>query len=278
MFVYRPAFMSKQNPTRGIYYSIQPLTYAGDMSTGGPYFSPFLLSVLCSHSTRFIEKQLGETLAPRARLLLGREILNDSSIATVQGLLQISAREIGQGAISQAWLYSGMAFRMSTDLGLHLSAESISSLGHLSAQDKEIRTRLSWSCFCWDKAMSLYLGRTPTLQDPPSDEPTLLDDYAETEPWMPYFPTGGHSPSTMEYPPTPSFAISCFTNFCKLAVIINDIMLHLYSRQRSGSISDFVQKARVRLEAWRSASAAHLMIDTLKLPMICPPPHILTQK
>lgn len=121
------------------------------MTTNGPYFSQFLLVVLCAHSARFQEGQIGDVLISRARLLLGTEILKPSSIPTVQALLQLSARDISQGSISQAWLYSGMAFRMVIDLGLHHSSGKILDLGHLSAEDLEIRRRLFWSCYFWDK-------------------------------------------------------------------------------------------------------------------------------
>jgi hypothetical protein len=119
--------------------------------TGGQYYSPFLLIVLCAHSARFGEGQLGEQLISRARLLLGTEILKPSSISTVQALLQFSARELACGSISQSWLYSGMAFRMVSDLGLHHSGGHIQSLGQLTVEDLEIRKRLFWSCYFWDK-------------------------------------------------------------------------------------------------------------------------------
>jgi len=258
MFTYRPAFMS-------------------DMSTGGPYFSPFLLSVICAHSTRFVEKHLADNMVARVHILMASEMQKESSIPTIQGLLQLSAREIGQGTISQAWLYSGMAFRMSTDLGLHLSVETISNLGQpLSAQDKEIRNRLSWACFLWDKAMSLYLGRTPTIQEPPSNEPEFLDEFSETEPWVPFFPQESQNQPRIDYPPTTSRTISNFTNFCKLCVIVNDIILQLYGRTRPANISTFVQRTRERLDAWWKATPRHLQIDVLSPPAFCPPPHILT--
>ena len=90
-------------------------------------------------------------LVNRARLLLGTEIQKPSSIPTAQALLQLSARELAYGSISQAWLYSGMAFRMVSDLGLQHSNSRIFDLGHLTAEDLEIRRRLFWSCYFWDK-------------------------------------------------------------------------------------------------------------------------------
>ena len=132
----------------------------GDMTTNGPYYSPLLLTILCGHAARFNEGKIGDALISRARLLLGSEIHKPSSITTVQALLQLSARDLAYGQISQAWLYSGMAFRMVFDLGLHHSSGKILSLGHLNAEDLEIRRRLFWSCYFWDKygrILSLYV-------------------------------------------------------------------------------------------------------------------------
>jgi len=126
------------------------------MTTDGPYFSQFLLVVLCAHAARFEparfeDKKLGDMFNARARLLLGTEIHRPSSIPTIQALLQLSARDLAYGSISQAWLYSGMAFRMVSDLGLHHIRGRVSDLGQLSSEDLEIRTRLFWSCYLWDK-------------------------------------------------------------------------------------------------------------------------------
>jgi len=247
------------------------------MSTHGPYYSQFLLSVVCSHSSRFVVKELGDTLVSRARLLMGGEILKESSITTVQALLQLSAREMGHGLISQAWLYSGMAFRMSMDLGLHLSTESISSLSHLTPTDREVRKRAAWSCYLWDKAISLYLGRTPTMTAPPSDEPTFLDDYEETEAWLPNGLDPKAPANGADYPLTPAYAVSCFRNFCKLGVIVNDILVELYGK-RQDDISVFVHQTKSRLDAWRAQSEKHLVVDMRSLPTACPPPHIVFQK
>jgi hypothetical protein len=90
-------------------------------------------------------------LITRARLLLGTEIHRASSIMTIQALLQLSARDLAYGMVTQAWTYSGLAFRMANDLGLRNSSESIVSLGHLNSEDLEIRRRVFWSCYFWDK-------------------------------------------------------------------------------------------------------------------------------
>lgn len=122
------------------------------MCTGGRYYSEFLLIVMCAHAARFYDIQVAEMLVAKARLLLGSAIHRPSSIPTVQALLQLSARDLAYGCVSQAWLYSGLAFRMAADLGLHHthSAPTAAGLKGLSPVDLEVRRRLFWSCFFWD--------------------------------------------------------------------------------------------------------------------------------
>jgi hypothetical protein len=96
-------------------------------------------------------------LIARARLLLGTEIHRPSSIPTVQALLQLSARDLAYGSISQAWLYSGMAFRMVSDLGLHHSSRRIPNLGQLSAEDLEIPSQVILELLLLGQVSSFHL-------------------------------------------------------------------------------------------------------------------------
>jgi hypothetical protein len=118
------------------------------MATGGPYYSEFLLTVICAHAAKYQTEDCADLLLSRARHLLGTAITQPSSIPTVQALLQLSARELASGLISQSWVYSGVAFRMASDLGLQHSDPRIKSLAPF---DREIRLRLYWSCYFWDK-------------------------------------------------------------------------------------------------------------------------------
>jgi hypothetical protein len=129
MYVYRPAFIR-------------------DMATSGRYYSEFLLTVMCAHAARYQEGNYADLLLSRVRHLLGTAIQQPSSIPTVQALLQLSARELAHGSMSQAWVYSGIAFRMASDLGLEYIGPNIKGLGPV---DLEIRKRLFWSCYFWDK-------------------------------------------------------------------------------------------------------------------------------
>ncbi|GKU21412.1 unnamed protein product [Fusarium langsethiae] len=260
MWVYRPAFMR-------------------DMTTGGRYYSDLLLLVLCAHASKYHDGTHAQLLFSRVRLLLGEEIQKPSSIPTIQALLQLSARELAQGAISQAWLYSGMAFRMSADLGLQHNGPDIADLKGLDPVDLEIRKRLFWSCYFWDKAISLYTGRLPAVTELPQGPIDFMDDTAESEIWSPYHedtsPLTRLGPS--QYPVMKSHAVSCFANSCKLSVIINDIIVQLYSKRSRAINESSLNDIKVRLDTWRAESPAHLRYDPESLPPTCPPPHIISQ-
>lgn len=259
MWVFRPAFIR-------------------DMATGGPYYSEFLLTVICGHSAKYHDSTYADFLLTRARRLLGTAIQQPSSIPTVQALLQLSARDLAAGSISQAWVYSGIAFRMASDLGLQHSNGDIKGLGPV---DIEARRRLFWGCYFWDKATSLYAGRLPAvteLLDPSSLD--LLDTSTDHDAWTPYRDTAGDPLAQFDvYPHNQNNAVSCFVNSCRLAIIINDIVVQLYSkRSNRGMAEASLHDIKSRLELWRAESPAHLRYDVDNLPSVSPPPHIISQK
>lgn len=127
-----PAFMFVSRPH-----------FLRDMATGGPYSSPLLSAVICLQATRFTDHQRGQDLLANVKYLLGQEIHRGPSVPLVQALLQLSARELGNGSLHQAWLYSGMAFRLATDMGIMTRA----SVTVFDVTDSQIRGQLAWSCY-----------------------------------------------------------------------------------------------------------------------------------
>jgi hypothetical protein len=248
------------------------------MSTAGPYYSEFLLTVMCAHAASFYDRVVAERLISKARLLMGAAIHQESAIPTIQALLVLSARDLGQGAISQAWLFSGMAFRMARDLGLHLTESTIPNLNPI---DIEVRRRLFWGSYFWDKAMSLYTGRLPALTELPENASVeFLDDSAESELWLP-LTTESFTMSIVpehDYPPMKGHIVSCFANSCRLSTIISDVILQLYSKQSQVEANLALENIQGRLDKWRQDTPTRLRYDDNRLPAICPPPHILSQK
>ena len=156
------------------------------MQTLGPYYSHTLLNAVLAHGTRWCRNEPetrlllqpydnGALFSRHARTLLFEEIREGRcSIPTVQTLLLLSAQECGAGHRIQAWLYSGIAFRLIEDMGICVDNQRYSPTVHFTDEDIEIRSRLFWSCYFWDKIISLYLGRTPVLQDSPISPPQIL--------------------------------------------------------------------------------------------------------
>jgi hypothetical protein len=168
---------------------------AGDMATSGPYFNQFLLYSVLSQAARFSDRQdapaLTQYFAREALSSLTIELDKGSSIPTIQALLIFSARECACGRTSQGWLYSGMAFRMMRDLGIHIPSAKLGDLvGQFSSEELALRKQVFWSCYTWDKTMSLSLGRAPAIHDviPAIVPEDMLDgEEAESGIWRPKF-------------------------------------------------------------------------------------------
>jgi hypothetical protein len=167
-FIYRPAF------TR-------------DLQVMGPYYSHTLMNAVLSHSIRWgksdrmtreilDEKYEGGAVFGRhARSMafedLARGII---TVPTAQTFLLLSAQECSLGNSAQAYVYSGIAFRMIDHLGIFVDGERYAGHVNLSDEDIEIRNRLFWSCYFWDKMISLYLGRSPALKYSTVSPPQLM--------------------------------------------------------------------------------------------------------
>ncbi|KUI73066.1 Nitrogen assimilation transcription factor nirA [Cytospora mali] len=270
-FVYRPAF------TR-------------DMQLLGPYYSHTLLNAMLSHSIRWgrwdkatrerLENDYdgGAVFSRHARAMVFDEISKGvATIPTVQTLLLLSAQECSAGNTSQAWMYSGMAFRMIDHLGICVDSQRYTGNIPFSDEDVEIRRRLYWSCYFWDKIISLYLGRSPSMQHSNVSPPQMiLDDSNENEMWTPF---GLTYPDGVKYPPIAAHSTSCFVQMCRLSVIFNQILIHMYDPLQQNSESE-IQECLVRQEAalkqcWDELPP-FLKIEASMLPPLAPPSHIVT--
>lgn len=160
------------------------------MEALGPYYSHTLMNAVLSHSIRWgkedpktcklldEEYSGGSLFSRQARSLLFEELsLGNCQIPTVQTLLLLSAQECGHGNRTQAWLYSGMAFRMIDDMGITIDGHKYAGSVKLSDEDIEIRHRLFWSCYFWDKMISLYFGRRPALQYSTVSPPQIMSKF-----------------------------------------------------------------------------------------------------
>ncbi|KAK7724378.1 hypothetical protein SLS63_008767 [Diaporthe eres] len=256
----------------------------------GPYYSHTLLNAILSHSIRWgrwdkdtrerLENDYdgGAVFSRHARAMVLEEISRGvATIPTVQTLLLLSAQECSAGNTSQAWMYSGMAFRMIDHLGICVDSQRYTGNIPFSDEDVEIRRRLFWSCYFWDKIVSLYLGRSPSLQHSDVSPPQMiLDDSNENEMWTPF---GITYPDGVKYPPIAAHSTSCFVQMCRLTVIFNEILIHMYDPlglNTEPEIQECLVRQEAALKQWWEDLPHFLKMDASMLPPLAPPSHIVT--
>lgn len=112
-------------------------------------------------------------------MMLANDLIQEgqSTIPTIQTLLLLSAQESSRGNQTLAWLYSGMAFRLVEDMGINIDSQKFSGSVPLSDMDIEIRRRLFWSCYFYDKVISLYFGRSPSIRHTSVSPPQVMSKY-----------------------------------------------------------------------------------------------------
>lgn len=89
--------------------------------------------------------------AEAKRLLYENEEVANANLCTVQALALMSVREAGCGRESKGWVYSGMSFRMASDLGLNVDVPPMNDVSRLSDEDVDARRITFWGCFLFDK-------------------------------------------------------------------------------------------------------------------------------
>ncbi|KAH8879376.1 DUF453-domain-containing protein [Thozetella sp. PMI_491] len=268
LLTYRPAFMR-------------------DMACGGKYFSKLLLNAIYFGAAKFSPRlelrrdpddvrTAGWTFRQRVKDLLGGA-LDRSEITTIQALLVMTNSLFALGdERSAAWLYAGLAFRMVIDLGIHVDRPYISGSSGPSEEDVEIHRRVFWGAFVVDKIQSLYQGRPPSLQDIDTQVPLVFQDrYEELESWTPFaFNDSGN------YPGSPAYSVSTFTELCKLCVIMNQIINKLYAeksaRKHPSQLRGDLEVFKKQLEAWNRDLPAHLVYPSADRNRATPAPHVLS--
>ncbi|KAL5343098.1 PrpF protein-domain-containing protein [Aspergillus crustosus] len=255
-----------------------------DMACNGPYFSKLLLNAIYFGAAKFsprleVRKDPGDvrTAGWRYRervreLLVGA--LDCSNITTIQALLIMTNSLFALGdERSAAWLYAGLAFRMLTDLGMHVD---LTSLNRFSDEDLEIRRRVFWAAFVVDKIQSLYQGRPVSLKETDALVPIkFLDTYEELEHWQPF----AHSTPARDYPGTPAYSTSTFTFLCKLSLTMSDILSCIYTErsfdQSPAELARMLDHLQLRLDQWQASLPEHLRFDPWKTHSLAfPPPHV----
>ncbi|KAH8110030.1 fungal-specific transcription factor domain-containing protein [Phellopilus nigrolimitatus] len=138
--------------------------------------SAFLLNCICAISARFHpprNRKPAEACAPfitKAQELMV-PLLQLPTTDSVTGLLLLAWASYGQNSDAALWQYSGMAYRMAADLGMHEVNDIYETGGH------KMRVRLLfWSLYITDRIISFSTGRPVTIPDDAIELPLPSDD------------------------------------------------------------------------------------------------------
>lgn len=153
-----------------------------DTGGAGPFYSGFLHICILATGYRFADKKrpdiVGISLAGRestlhreAKYMLDYELEQPGGIPSIAALLLLGDLEVGCGRDNVGWLYSGMAYRLCFDIGLHLDR----SESGITQKDIEIGRMTLWACVVYDRYWALFLGR-PTALKPDDLEIYELSD------------------------------------------------------------------------------------------------------
>lgn len=166
---------------------------------------------------------------------------------------------------------------MIQDLGIHLAIDEPSLDANMDQETREVRVRLYWSAYCWDKSISLAMGREPALTMRSSSAPpaVLLNESDDDWEWRPFFPGGGNLDLVLRYPRTTTMTNYVLRYYVHLNHILEDILVNMYSPHRPQARSvTFIRNADEKLKKWWDDLPPALKLDKARLPEFCPPTNI----
>ncbi|TFK29468.1 hypothetical protein FA15DRAFT_752599 [Coprinopsis marcescibilis] len=214
----------------------------------------------------------GDEYLDKAKIILDKTY-SSSRPSTCQALLLLGYREVGIGAMAQAWTYIGMGIRMAQDLGMHRSAEGWArvGLGGRLFNDWELqeRKRIWYACVVMDKYISTYIGRPLMIFERDFDTPLPSEeDPEELELW--------HSKAHGDTNATPSYKISCFNASSTLSGILSTIVQAIYAVRPVSSRHAESLVLEGLLDKWYLELPEQLRYDSNAPNKQTPLPHILT--
>jgi hypothetical protein len=201
---------------------------------GGPYYSEPLMYSICAVGATVSQdkslRQLSGLFAARAEKLV-LDSLELPDLTTLQALVLLGNLEIGQGRGSKGWLYCGMAFRLTHEMGLHLDPDNWTSSKSDSAVDREILRRVYWTVYIADKQLSLYFGRPPALYPHEADvRNTIRIPYPpEWESLLDTYISRGTSSTAFEDSPA---VVGTIVHQVELAKILHTMIVDVFENRR----------------------------------------------
>ncbi|KAK1763981.1 fungal-specific transcription factor domain-containing protein, partial [Phialemonium atrogriseum] len=234
-----------------------------------PYYSETLNNAICaigaclaSGESLGVPEPAPEFFSLRGKALLDIE-MDSPTVATVQALVVMSALEAAFTRDARGWLYSGMALRLSVDLGLHLDLADHCRSGMLSPRDVEARRTTFWGVFIHDSMWSVYVGRpwAAGVQYISTPRPPRDLDKVRMQTWNRYPAADSQSVPSGEGVFNP--LESCTDATISLCELMRKVNRTLYSGQRMDikALVTFLTKMKNEFKGWLDNLHAELEVD-----------------
>lgn len=151
-------------------------------------------------------------------------ILEHNDIRTVQTLMLMAIYCLRDPVGAGAWTYSRTALLIAIDHGLHRQMKGMSRL----SLENELRKRLFWACYCFDRQISIPMGRPFGISDRDIDLDIPLDvDEDSIEENLASLGGSLHTPSIT------STTLTSFIKTIKLRQIESEIQQTIYRVDRT---------------------------------------------
>lgn len=202
MFIHRETFLSAffGDPTTKSYYCSEELVYA--IAALGARTAPKSDELFCESEKYY--QHAKQIVLTKIFQLIDRslaESTSSSKLAIIQTLLCLAFYDITRAENPMAWYLSGLAFRISHEIGLHLDPRAWNHVyeDELSKMDYAVRSRIYWGCYLADHLISVLFGRSTTLRMsnssvPETDELPDIENGIEDYIFKPGVPTRWANP------------------------------------------------------------------------------------
>jgi hypothetical protein len=232
------------------------------------FYSEVLVNAMCAVGASLTSRQcielpesLVEFFSSRARALLDVE-LDSPTLSTIQSLGILSGVESIRTLDARGWLYSGMAVRLATDLGLQLDTQAYVDAGILDVEEAMLRRVVFWGAFIHERMWSLYLGRPVSLNEQSITAPPYVSSNYEQKYWQPYV----DEYEDFAFPPLPDPIEELHKHNAALCAKMTRVRETLYSdsvRSPLGAqqLHDFASNMRSELLQWHSDLPETLLVD-----------------
>ncbi|KAL8830061.1 MAG: hypothetical protein Q9191_001654, partial [Dirinaria sp. TL-2023a] len=197
----------------------------------------------------FEPQKLGGDLYSRAQDYILANAFSENNVEMVQALLLMILFLQMTMRIDKIYLLVGHASRMAQNLGLHISRPESESI---SPQQHELRRRLWWGCFCFDRISSMLCGRPMGI---PYD---AFSDYQDRLPQQ----IDDDRITRREEQPANSPSINAFfRHSVRLYHVMSDVFLRLRAAKSSAYLE--LNKASIDVRINRPLSNVNALLSLL---------------